>query len=269
MSADEVRRLIKEKGSGEFCLLDVRRPAEYQGGHLPGARLIPLDELPDRLGELDPGTVIVTYCASGMRSRSAAAFLLNSDFREVYSMEGGMKAWHGLVAQGVPDAGVAYFSPASTTGELIALAWLLEEGSRRFYHALSASLEDKEASAIFSALTVAEEHHKSALTGLYRTVSGKEPGLDFPEAVLPGLPAGDIMEGGTSVSEALRWAEGKDAGEVLELSLSLETNAYDLYLRMQRTAKDEEALGVFRTLADEERAHLDRLTALFEKRLSA
>jgi rubrerythrin len=38
---------------------------------------------------------------------------------------------------------------------------------------------------------------------------------------------------------------------------------------MQRTAKDEEALGVFRTLADEERTHLDRLTALFEKRLSA
>ena len=266
-TADEVRRFLKDKHQNEYCLLDVRRPAEYGGAHLPGARLVPVDELPDRLGELDPAKPVITYCASGMRSRAAAAFLLNADFKEVHTLEGGMKAWHGLVAQGAPEAGMAYFSPASRTEELIALAWLLEEGSRKFYSALSSAMRDEEAAVMFSALAAAEEHHKSSLLQLYKTYSGKESDPGFPDPVLPGVPAGDVMEGGIRVSEALQWAEGRDIRDILELSISLETNSYDLYLKMERAVKDGSSAAVFRTLADEEKVHLDRLTGLFEKRL--
>jgi rhodanese-related sulfurtransferase/rubrerythrin len=268
-TADQVRRFLKDKHQNEYCLLDVRRPVEYQGGHLPGALLIPLDELPERLGELDHQKPVITYCASGMRSRAAAAFLLNSDFREVHSLEGGIKAWQGRVAQGVPEAGIAYFSPAGGTEELIALAWLLEEGSRKFYNALSASMGDKEAGAIFSGLAAAEEHHKASLFDLYRNYSGKGSDDAFPQSALPGLQAGDVMEGGMAVSEALKWAEGRDISDILELALSLETNAYDLCLKMEKAVNDTASAEVFRTIAGEERIHLDRLTSLFEKRLSA
>jgi rhodanese-related sulfurtransferase/rubrerythrin len=268
LSPEKVRQFVNEKDQEQYTLLDVRRPAEYEGGHLPGAQLIPVDELPERLGELDPEKPVITYCASGIRSRAAAAFLLNSDFREVYTLEGGIKAWHGLVAHGAPEAGMAYFSTATRAEELIALAWLLEEGSRKFYSSLSTTLTDEEAASMFRGLAVAEEHHKSSLFRLCQTCSGKESGPGFPDSVFPGGPVGDVMEGGTRVGEALQWAEGREVRDILELSLSLETNAYDLYLKMLRTVKDSNSIRVFRTLADEEKAHLGRLTGLFDKRLS-
>jgi rhodanese-related sulfurtransferase/rubrerythrin len=266
-SSEKVRHFLKDKNQDEYTLLDVRRPAEYQSGHLPGAQLIPVDELPDRIGELEAEKPVITYCASGIRSRAAAAFLLNSDFKEVHTLEGGIKAWHGMVAQGAPEAGMAYFSPATGTEELIALAWLLEEGSRKFYSALSFTLLDEEAASMFRGLAVAEEHHKASLFHLYQRYSGKESDPGFPGSVFPGGPVGDVMEGGILVSEALQWAEGKGVRDILELSLSLETNAYDLYLKLERAVKDNNSSRVFRTLSDEERVHLDRLTGLFEKRI--
>ena len=63
-------------------------------------------------------------------------------------MAGGINAWKGLVAEGAPESGMAYFSPATKPEELIALAWSLEDGSRNFYSALVALLEDREASCL-------------------------------------------------------------------------------------------------------------------------
>ena len=60
-------------------------------------------------------------------------------------MGGGINAWKGLVAEGAPQSGMAHFSPATKPEELIALAWLLEDGSRKFYSELVSTLTDKEA----------------------------------------------------------------------------------------------------------------------------
>jgi hypothetical protein len=46
---------------GEAVILDVRTPEEYAEGHIAGAVLIPLLELPERVGELDPNSWIITY----------------------------------------------------------------------------------------------------------------------------------------------------------------------------------------------------------------
>jgi rhodanese-related sulfurtransferase len=61
ISADETRDFLKQKGIGEYNLVDVRQPAEYEKGHLPGARLIPVGELTSRLGELDPKKPTIVY----------------------------------------------------------------------------------------------------------------------------------------------------------------------------------------------------------------
>jgi rhodanese-related sulfurtransferase len=58
---DELRKLMEEKSPGEYNLVDVRQPVEYEIGHLAGARLIPMDELPGRMKELDPSKPTVTY----------------------------------------------------------------------------------------------------------------------------------------------------------------------------------------------------------------
>lgn len=77
-------------------LLDVREPGEYTGplGHIPGARLIPLGLLAERLGELgDREQPIVAICKSGGRSNKAAQLLLDAGFRRVRSMSGGTSRW--------------------------------------------------------------------------------------------------------------------------------------------------------------------------------
>ena len=61
MTADEVRAFLEGHVPEEYNLVDVRQPKEYERAHLPGARLIPLAELPDRLGELDPNKPTIAY----------------------------------------------------------------------------------------------------------------------------------------------------------------------------------------------------------------
>lgn len=182
-------------------------------------------------------------------------------------MEGGIKAWEGLKAAGAPEAGMAYFTQAARSEELIALAWLLEEGSRKFYSELPALVSDSDAVKLYEELAAAEEHHKSSLTGLYKNLTGSGPGAGFPGSLLPGEPKNDSMEGGVRVSEALAWVKGKDLHDVLELSISLEANSYDLYIKMGRAVTGRDSQEVFRLLTAEEKNHLARLGALLDKKL--
>jgi rubrerythrin len=203
-----------------------------------------------------------------VRSRAAAAVLEGAGFNQVYSMEGGIKAWKGLIAEGTPEAGIAYFSPAARAEEMIALAWFLENGSRRFYEALAQAIEDADVADLHRQLASAEERHKATLLDLYKKVVGAAPDPGFPKSVISAENEDDVMEGGMRVSEALQWVKGKAVTEILELSVALETNSYDLYLNMERRLKDQPAAGIFRVLSGEEQDHLERLSALFEKRLA-
>jgi adenylyltransferase/sulfurtransferase len=73
-------------------LLDVREPMEFQLTHLPGALLIPLGDLPDRLGEIDLTRDVVVYCHHGIRSARAVEFLRGAGFR-ARNLTGGLTAW--------------------------------------------------------------------------------------------------------------------------------------------------------------------------------
>jgi rhodanese-related sulfurtransferase len=61
MTADEVRSFLDRHDPEEYNLVDVRQPGEYEEEHLPGAKLIPVGELEERLGELDPDKPTVAY----------------------------------------------------------------------------------------------------------------------------------------------------------------------------------------------------------------
>lgn len=61
MTADEVRVFLQDHRPGDYNLVDVRQPKEYARAHLPGAVLIPVAELPDRLAELDPEKPTIAY----------------------------------------------------------------------------------------------------------------------------------------------------------------------------------------------------------------
>jgi sulfur-carrier protein adenylyltransferase/sulfurtransferase len=59
--AEKIREFLNQKSPGEYNLVDVRQPKEYEQGHLPGAQLIPVGELPNRLGELDATKPTIVY----------------------------------------------------------------------------------------------------------------------------------------------------------------------------------------------------------------
>lgn len=61
MSAEDAKELMKQKKPGEYNLVDVRQPGEYEQGHIPGAKLIPLGKLASRVNELDPAKPTILY----------------------------------------------------------------------------------------------------------------------------------------------------------------------------------------------------------------
>lgn len=73
-------------------VLDVRQPEEFRAGHIAGARLIPLGELPVRMKELPRESELIVVCQSGSRSSSAAQQLHAQGYR-VFNLRGGMTAW--------------------------------------------------------------------------------------------------------------------------------------------------------------------------------
>jgi metal-sulfur cluster biosynthetic enzyme/rhodanese-related sulfurtransferase len=80
----------------DVVVLDVRTEAEYAREHIPNARLIPVDELEDRLDELPPHeTLMLVHCAAGGRSTAACEILAAHGFTRLLNLTGGMHSWPG------------------------------------------------------------------------------------------------------------------------------------------------------------------------------
>lgn len=86
---------LREKLAGNFqgLLIDVREPDEYAVAHIEGARLIPLQTLPNEIDTLPRDREILVHCKAGGRSAKAVEFLLNYGFTDVKNVTGGMDAW--------------------------------------------------------------------------------------------------------------------------------------------------------------------------------
>lgn len=88
---------LVERISGDQAppLIDVRTPGEYQSGHIPGAINIPLQEFPQRMGELGAyrEREVVLYCESGMRASRGGEWLKSQGFEELRYLDGHMMAW--------------------------------------------------------------------------------------------------------------------------------------------------------------------------------
>lgn len=78
--------------AGAPQVVDVREPAEYVGGHVPGAASIPMGQLPDRLAEIDRSRPVFVICQGGGRSSAMTDVLLHHGF-DAHSVIGGTAAW--------------------------------------------------------------------------------------------------------------------------------------------------------------------------------
>lgn len=88
------------KGYRKAQLIDVREPGEYNGGHILGARNIPMSQLRQRINEIRPDQPVYLYCQSGARSRQAASLLKKKrGCEDLNHLKGGFKKWTGKIKQ--------------------------------------------------------------------------------------------------------------------------------------------------------------------------
>ena len=92
----------QNESSGDTFILDVREPHEYEICRIPNSKLIPLNELPTRVQELDRSWNIVVHCRSGARSAKAVKLLREAGFDKIKNLKGGILAWSDEVDPTVP-----------------------------------------------------------------------------------------------------------------------------------------------------------------------
>jgi rhodanese-related sulfurtransferase len=96
VTANQARKLLQERGGkADFVVLDVRTPAEFAGGHLPGAVNLDIQshDFETRLTGLDRGKTYLVYCRSGNRSTKAVQAMERLEFPRVLHMRAGMIGW--------------------------------------------------------------------------------------------------------------------------------------------------------------------------------
>ncbi len=91
--------LVEGKDKTEYILIDVRTKEEYEEGHIPGALLIPYDEIGPKKPDYPKDKLVIVYCRSGRRSAIAAEALEDLGFKEVVDF-GGVGNWKGRLVKG-------------------------------------------------------------------------------------------------------------------------------------------------------------------------
>ena len=175
-------------------------------------------------------------------------------------MNGGIDAWNGLVSTARVGQGMYLIEGNETIEEAIALAYGLEEGSRRFYWHLAERSNVAEAKQLFETLHAAEIQHEERLWEVYRELaSDVGERLEFEKTVVPS-----VLEGGLPPDQWLSRSleAGPEVAEALDLAMALESDALDLYLRMAGAFDDKGIRSIFFDLAEGERDHLKKLGTL-------
>jgi rhodanese-related sulfurtransferase len=98
------RKIMKQLTEEEFRagyrkaqLIDVREPNEFEGGHILGARNIPISQLRQRYKEIRQDQPVYLYCQNTVRSGRAAQMLKRKGYADLNCLKGGFKGWSGKI----------------------------------------------------------------------------------------------------------------------------------------------------------------------------
>ena len=243
ISSERAKEIVSSKELNQFLLLDVRQPGEYARGHLPGARLIPLGELAERVGELDEDKHVIVYCRSGVRSKTACQILTRLGLDRVINMEGGINGYEGAQVEGNTEAGLEFFMDADFNSAY-EMAFTMEAGLKNFYLVLADEAPTEEERQTLSKLAQFEEGHMTRLK------------IRFGEVYFD--PDLTVAEGGLDVEELLvHFGEQLQSREhILQLAMKLEAQAFDLYSRLAWKHRGDDTESFYQTMAADEHKHL-------------
>lgn len=262
MDALQAKDYLAGNPSDAYTLLDVRQPGEYESGHIPGAKLIPLPDLNDRMSEIDTNKPAIVYCAVGGRSRVAAQMLAGKGFGDVFNLSGGFKAWKSDRAIGQEDQGLELFSGKESPAEALIIAYSMEHGLREYYLTMIPWVQNQNARDLFKKLAAIEIKHQERILDEYGSITGTAVDREnfLTKKVVPAV------EGGLTTEEYVQLYKPdlESVAEIVGLAMAIEAQALDLYRRAADRSEDEDSKKVLLQIADEERAHLAQLGELFE-----
>ncbi len=201
----------------------------------------------------------------GGRSQAAAQLLSGLDFKEIYNLQGGIKAWQGGKAVGPQELNLELVRGDETPSEMIALAYGMEMGLGVFYRQMIEHTEDPDLQALFIKLADIENHHKKRLFDLLAEIDPPDKDVETFEADIRPT----ILEGGFELDEFMKKNEAflHTVPDVLGLAMMLETQALDLYMRFADNSTNAQTTEILFTVGDEEKAHLQSLGSLLEEKI--
>ncbi|WP_020588541.1 rhodanese-like domain-containing protein [Desulfobacter curvatus] len=264
MDTGQAKEFISTHPNEETTILDVRQPSEYEQKHIPGAVLIPLSELSDRLGELDPEKPTLVYCAIGGRSRVAAQMLAGKGFKKVINVSGGIKAWESETAIGPQELGVDLFSGKEEPEDVLKVAYSLEQGLRDFYLTLGQQTRNKKVKALFAKLSEIELNHQKSIFQAYLDIGGET--VKMSQEHFENMVEVKSLEGGLSTEQYLDLfsPDLEKETDVISLAMSIEAQALDLYQRVILKIDNPDSKQVIQKIANEEKAHMESLGKLMD-----
>ncbi len=260
ISSDELRAYMAAHSEQEYVVVDVRQPEEYAAGHVPGAKHLPLPEIPLRSSELAElsGKTLFFYCRSGGRSARAAQMAAGTlGIPKVHNLLGGISAWNGDQLPDFPK--LKALNVGGSIDEILRSALELEKGAHRLYDSLVPYFKGTGSESVIEELARAEVGHGKVIYGALAKLAGQ------PEATFEQLfeeLSGDLLENGVTFEESVTRARSIGAQgslALLEMALEIELMAYDLYKNLADRAEASDAKGVLLDLAQQEKRHAEGL----------
>jgi len=91
---------VQKAAAGGTRIVDVRSVGEFEGGHIPGAQNVPLDQFQSVASQWDKSAPVLVYCQTGARSAEAVSMLVQAGFTKILHFDKGIVAWTGSLEQG-------------------------------------------------------------------------------------------------------------------------------------------------------------------------
>lgn len=260
LDADGLKTWMETHNEKTYLIIDVRQPQEYRHGHIPGAMFLPLLDLESKLFDLPSGRDLIFYCSNGGRSLAAATLVIDAEVtkRNVYNLTGGILSWYGQTLSDFPR--IKALSESGGIDALLYSAMNLEKGAWRYYITMASRYADISCAETFRTLSRAESAHAATVYAIWASRSDNPPPF---EKLFDDL-AGDILESGEPLTEVLSEVSSPVSEEscidMIEFSLLMECQAYELYRIVAECTSKSEARDALLTLAQAEKAHMRVLT---------
>jgi rubrerythrin len=188
--------------------------------------------------------------------------LAGKGFTQVINVSGGIKAWEDPVAFGSEELGLDLLTGNESIEETLIIAYSLEAGLQDFYVTMIDKVDADEVKSLFRKLSDIEVIHQNRILKEYVLITGKEIDRDTFESE----QVEKAVEGGLTTDEYIRLFKPdlNVLSDIVDLAMSIEAQALDLYTRVANRSTDERSRGALNKIAEEERVHLEQLAKLMD-----